>query len=124
MISILIVDDQPTVRRGLRMRLALEHDMQIVGEAENGEVALRLAQTLHPTIVLMDVEMPRLDGIATTAALRDLAPDSAVIMLSVHCDRRMKARAREAGAVAYLEKHTADAALLDTIRQSAPPDRD
>jgi len=67
-VRILVVDDQPKVRQGLRMMLALEPDLAIVGEAEDGTQALTLARSLHPDVVLMDVAMPNLDGIAATSA--------------------------------------------------------
>jgi NarL family two-component system response regulator LiaR len=79
MIRVLLVDDQQVVRRGLELRLHLEPDMDIVGEARNGTEALTLAQALAPDVVLMDVEMPEMDGIAATAALRALVSPSAVI---------------------------------------------
>src|SRR5215469_11545267 len=84
MIRVLLVDDQPAVRRGLRFRFQLEPDIQVVGEAGSGEEALQLVQTLTPTVVLMDIEMPEMDGISTMAALRALDGTSSVVMLSIH----------------------------------------
>src|SRR5512137_2901023 len=86
MIRLLIVDDQPAVRRGLQMRLAVEPDLSVVGEAADGEAALALAQEVCPDVVLMDVEMPHMDGIAAANALRRICPDISVIMLSIHDD--------------------------------------
>ena len=71
MIRLLLVDDQQGVRQGLRMRLTLEPDITVVGEANTGEQVLALVQSLAPDIVLMDVEMPGMDGIAATAALQE-----------------------------------------------------
>jgi NarL family two-component system response regulator YdfI len=116
-ISIVLVDDQATVRQGLRMRLTLEQDMEVVGEAESGEAALRLVRALSPDVVLMDVEMPGMDGIVATAALRATAPHVAVVILSLYDDARTRARAREAGAAAFVAKHQAKTALLATIRR-------
>src|SRR5438094_241611 len=78
MIRLLLVDDQQAVRRGLGLRLHLESDMQVVGEASTGKEALSLAQALTPDVVLMDLEMPEMDGIETTAALRTVVSQSAV----------------------------------------------
>jgi CheY-like chemotaxis protein len=73
MIRLLLVDDQPAVRRGLRMRLALEADFLVAGEAEDGVSALALMSELHPDVVVMDAQMPRMDGIIATVALRGLS---------------------------------------------------
>ena len=73
-ITVLLVDDQPTVRHGLRMRLELEPDIIVVGEAGDGAAALDMTTALHPDVVVMDVEMPEMDGITACAALRRLAP--------------------------------------------------
>jgi DNA-binding NarL/FixJ family response regulator len=119
MIRLLLVDDQPAVRRGLGLRLVLEPDMLVVGEASTGREALTLAQKLSPDVVLMDVEMPDMDGIETTAVLRATAPQSAVVMLSIHADTLTRARAQAAGAVAFVEKRGIIQDLLAAIRQAA-----
>jgi DNA-binding NarL/FixJ family response regulator len=119
MIRLLLVDDQPVVRRGLGMRLVLEPDMVIVGEASNGREALTMAQRLSPDVVLMDVEMPIMDGITTTATLHTTVPQSAVVMLSIHDDVLTRTRARAAGAAAFVEKCGTTEALLAAIRQAA-----
>jgi DNA-binding NarL/FixJ family response regulator len=119
MIRLLLVDDQPAVRRGLLMRLHLEPDIQIVGEASTGREALRLAQSLAPDVVLMDVEMPEMDGIEATAALRLAISQSAVVILSIHDDAQTRGRAQAAGAVAFVEKRGTTDSLLAAIRQAA-----
>jgi len=119
MIKLLLVDDQPIVRRGLRMRLMLEPDITVVGEASSGEQALVLVDSLAPDIVLMDVEMPAMDGIAATAAMRASTSQSAVVMMSIHDDDHTRARARAAGAAAFVEKSGTLEVLLATIRQTA-----
>jgi CheY-like chemotaxis protein len=86
-------------------------------EQQSGKEAIQLAQTLSPDVVLMDVEMPSMDGIAATAALRVAAPHVAVVILSLYDDARTRARAREAGATAFVAKHQAKTALLATIRR-------
>ena len=92
MITILLVDDQSIVRQGLRMELALEPDMTVVGEADSGEKALALAAHLQPNVVLMDVELPLMDGITTTAKLRAVAPTCAVVILSLYDDALARSR--------------------------------
>ncbi len=119
MIRLLLVDDQPVVRKGLRMRLTMEPDITVVGEASTGEEALVLVQRLAPDIVLMDVEMPGMDGIATTSVIRASIPQSAVVMLSIYDDVHTRARAKAAGAAGFVEKRGAIETLLAMIRQTA-----
>src|SRR5215469_11676662 len=119
MIRVLLVDDQPAVRRGLGILLHMEPDMQIVGEASTGREALVLAQTLIPDVVLMDIEMPEMDGITATAALRRVVPKSAVVILSISDDAQTRGWAQAAGAVAFVEKRRATKTLLSAIRQAA-----
>lgn len=116
MITIIIVDDQPAVREGLRMRLALEEDMQILGEARDGSEALDIVTRLRPDIVLMDMIMPELDGLTATQALRLLAPESQVIILTIHDDETSRKRALEAGAVGFVCKCDDETLLCETIR--------
>ncbi|HLL50791.1 MAG TPA: response regulator transcription factor [Thermomicrobiales bacterium] len=115
--SIVLVDDQATLRRGLRMWLTLEPDLEVVGEAESGEAALQLVRFMSPDVVLMDIEMPDMDGIAATAALRATSPHVAVVILSLYDDARTQARARDAGAAGFVSKHQAKTTLLATIRR-------
>lgn len=119
MINILLVDDQPTVRQGLRMRLALESDVQIVGEASDATAALELAPVLCPDVVVMDIEMPGIDGLAATRELHTVAPHSAVVILTLYDDAATRRRAHDAGAVAFVGKHEAAEALPAAIRQAA-----
>src|SRR5690606_15371860 len=111
-IRVLLADDQPTIRQGLRLRLGLEPDIDVVGEAGDGNDAVALATTLRPDVVIMDVTMPHLDGIDATHALRQQAPGSAVVILSLHDDASTRDRARLAGATAFIAKHEADSLLL------------
>ncbi len=119
MIRVLLVDDQAVVRRGLRVRFHLEPDLEVVGEASTGREALILAQTLTPDVVLMDIEIPGMDGIEATAALRRVVPQSAVVILSIHDDAQTRGRAQAAGAVAFVEKRGGTDRLLSAIRQAA-----
>ena len=119
MIKILLVDDQLAVRDGLRMRLELEPDLTIIGEARDGSEAVTLAQALVPDVVVMDVEMPGLDGIEAARQLRAKTPSMAIVMLSIHGDAPTRERAREAGMVAFVEKRAAIDVLLAEIRRAA-----
>ena len=117
MIRILLVDDQPAVRQGLRMRLALETDVLIVGEVGDGAAALDMTVALRPDVVVMDAEMPGTGGIAACAALRTLAPASAVVILTLYDDAVTRRRALEAGAIAFVGKSEAAEALTAVIRE-------
>ena len=119
MIRVLLVDDQSVVRRALRVRFHLEPDLEVVGEASTGSEALTLAQTLRPDVVLMDIQMPEMDGIEATAALRRVVPQSAVVILSIHDDTQTRGRAQAAGAVAFVEKRGETETLLSAIRLAA-----
>jgi DNA-binding NarL/FixJ family response regulator len=119
MIRLLLVDDQSIVRRGLSVRFQLESDMQVVGEASTGREALTLVRELAPDVVLMDIGMPDMDGIEATVALRMVAPQSAVVILSIQNDRQTRIRAQAAGATAFVEKRGATDMLLAAIRQAA-----
>jgi DNA-binding NarL/FixJ family response regulator len=119
MIRLLLVDDQPVVRHGLRVRFHLEPDMQVVGEASTGREALNLVQILSPDVVLMDIEMPDMDGIEATTALRTVVPQIAVVILSIHNDGQTRIRALAAGATAFVEKRGTTDTLLSAIRQAA-----
>jgi CheY-like chemotaxis protein len=118
-IRVLLVDDQSNVRRGLTMRLSLEPDIEVVGEAADGKAAVEAAQRLQPSVVLMDVEMPELDGIAATTEIRTALPRTAVVILTLHDDAATRARAEAAGAASFVPKHRMDGVLLDAIRRAA-----
>ncbi len=118
-IRVLLVDDQPVIRQGLRLRMATETDIAVVGEAGDGHAALDLAGRLTPDVIVMDIAMPGLDGIEATRTIRAKVPGSAVVILSLSDDAATRARAEAAGAAAFVAKHEADGLLLDTIRQLA-----
>lgn len=118
MIRLLLVDDHASVRQGLKMRLALEPDFTVVAEAGDGLSALLLAQQYSPDVIIMDIEIPGTDGITATQVLRSTLPSSKVVMLSLHEDAVTKARARNAGAVAFVSKTEATEALVAAIRNA------
>lgn len=120
MIRLLLVDDLSCVREGLRMRLALEPDLVVVGEASDGAQALALSREQTPDVVVMDIRLPVMDGIAATATLRDLAPRSAVVVHSLYEDAALRARARAAGACTFVGKHEGTEALVAAIRRAVP----
>ncbi len=101
------------------MLLSAEPDLSVVGEADCGQIALDLAKSLNPDVILMDGEMPELDGVITTTTLHHVRPEIGIIWLSVHDDKRTQARAREAGAAAFIAKTVPPESLLSAIRQIA-----
>jgi DNA-binding NarL/FixJ family response regulator len=116
-VRVLVVDDQAVIRRGLRMWLGVQPDLEVVGEAKSGEAAVVAAVALRPDVVLMDAEMPGMGGVAATAAVLAATPGVAVVVLSLHDDAPTRARAREAGAAAFVGKGTGEVELLATIRR-------
>jgi DNA-binding NarL/FixJ family response regulator len=121
MIRLLIVDDQHLIRQGLRTLLELEPDITVVGEAENGDTAVQHTQTLQPDVVLMDIRMPGMDGVAATAALCQGAgqgdrPTPKVLILTTFDDDEYVTAALQQGAVGYLLKDTPSETLADAIR--------
>jgi DNA-binding NarL/FixJ family response regulator len=123
-IRILLVDDEQNVRKGLRMRLTLEPDIEIVGEAADGAAALAVAQDARPDVIVMDVQMSGMDGIAATTLIRESIPACAVVMLSMHDGVADRLRAKAAGACAFVAKHDADRRLVEAIRQAADVHRE
>jgi len=120
---LLLVDDHKLLRQGLR-RAVEDAGFDVVGEAGNGEEAVRLAVELRPDLVLMDVTMPVLDGIEATRRLRQSAPEARVVILTMHGEEETVARALRAGAVAYLLKDCDTDQVADTLRAVAEGDTD
>jgi DNA-binding NarL/FixJ family response regulator len=118
-ISLLIVDDQALVRMGFRMLLEAEPGIRVVGEAATGDEALRLARELRPRVVLMDVRMPGLDGIAATRKLLELSPESRVIILTTFDLDEYAFGGLRAGASGFLVKDTRPQELLAAVRAVA-----
>jgi DNA-binding NarL/FixJ family response regulator len=118
-IRILLVDDHSVVRQGLKMFLALDSELEVVGEAADGAEALRLARQLQPDVVLMDLLMPVMDGIVATAAIRKELPDVEVIALTSVLEDASVTGAVRAGAIGYLLKDTQAEELVRAIRAAA-----
>jgi len=118
-ITILLVDDQPLFREGLRTLLSVQPDLKVVGEAGDGEEALKLCRTLKPAVVLMDLQMPVLDGVEATRRLHQEQPDSHVIVLTTFDDDEMVFDGLRAGALGYLLKDAPSEKLAEAIRAAA-----
>jgi DNA-binding NarL/FixJ family response regulator len=119
MITVLVVDDHSMVRAGLQQLLSSAPDIEVLGSAENGAQAVELASELHPDVVLMDLQMPVMDGVQATAALREQSPDSAVVIVTSFSDRDRIIGAVDAGAVGYLLKDASPDEILAGVRAAA-----
>lgn len=118
-IQILIVDDHAVVRQGLRMFLKADRDFRVVGEAANGSEAVERARQLHPDVVLMDLLMPVMDGIAATEVIRREQPETEVVALTSVLEHASITSAIRAGAIGYLLKDTRAADLRNAIKAAA-----
>jgi NarL family two-component system response regulator LiaR len=118
-IRVLIADDHSVVRQGLRMFLALDPEFEIVGEAADGAEALRLAHEFKPDVVLMDLLMPVMDGVAATSAIRRELPDIEVLALTSVLEDAAVVGAVRAGAIGYLLKDTSSDSLCQAIKAAA-----
>lgn len=115
-IGILIADDHPVVRQGLRTFLELQDDLEILGEASDGEEAVAKVRELLPEVVLLDLVMPRLDGIEATRRIRAASPSTKVIVLTSFADDEKVFPSVKAGAAGYLLKDVEPQALVEAIR--------
>jgi len=118
-LRILLADDQGIVRRGMRALLESEPGMDVVGEASDGQEALRLCEVVDPDVLILDVAMPKLNGIDVAAQAMKRRPDLKVIVLSMYADESYVVRALSAGARAYLLKEATDDDLLPAVRAVA-----
>lgn len=116
---ILLVDDHAVVRSGLRMLLENEHDVEIVGEAENAAEALNAAILLKPNVILMDIGLPDMSGIEATREIKKKVSDVAIVALTIHEDEEYFFKMLEAGASGYVPKRAAPDELLTAIRAAA-----
>jgi two-component system, NarL family, response regulator LiaR len=118
-IRILLVDDHAVVRQGLKMFLGLDPDLEVVGEAENGEEAVRMSGELNPDVVLMDLLMPVMDGITAIPLIRLKFPETEVIALTSVLEDEAVMKAMRAGAIGYLLKDTQAEELRRAIKAAA-----
>jgi NarL family two-component system response regulator LiaR len=115
-VRVMIVDDHDMVRKGLAVFLEAFDDLELVGEAANGKEAVRLCAEVQPHVVLMDLVMPEMDGIAATRAIRQVCPDVKVIVLTSFGDQDLVQRALQAGAISYLLKNASIDEIAVAIR--------
>ena len=113
---ILIADDHAILRTGLRLLIETQPNLSVVGEAENGREALEKARSLHPDLILLDLNMPEVDGMTVIPQLRREVPDSRILVLTMHDDAAHLRQALDAGASGYVLKKAVDQELLMAIR--------
>jgi DNA-binding NarL/FixJ family response regulator len=116
MLQILLVDDHEIVREGVKLLVNSQTDMKVVGEAANGEIAIKKTGDLHPDIVLMDVSMPELNGMKATRRIRRLYPNVKILTLTRHTDDGYLQQLIQAGANGYILKQSAPNELINAIR--------
>src|SRR6185369_13097867 len=116
-ITVLLAEDHTIVREGFRKMLELEGDFQVVGEAQDGRQAVSLAKKLRPAVVLMDIAMPKLNGLEATRQVLKAVPSTKVLMLSAHSDDAYVKKASESGAVGFLLKQTSAHEVCHAIRE-------
>jgi DNA-binding NarL/FixJ family response regulator len=116
-ISVLLVDDHSLVRRGFRRMLEDESDIRVVGEASDGEEAVKLARSLKPQVIVMDCALPGINGLQATRKILQLLPETLVLMLSMHTEETWVRQAIDAGARGYVLKNAMDLELSSAIRR-------
>ncbi len=121
-LRILLADDHAVVRQGFRLILNQQPDMEVVGEAGNGEEAVKLALQLKPSLIIMDIGMPKVNGVEATRRIIEGCPESLILILSMHKDAVYVRETLRAGAKGYLLKESIDQDLLRAIRSVAEGD--
>ena len=116
-ITVLLVDDHSLVRRGFRRMLEDESDMNVVGEASDGQEAVQQAQLLRPRVIVMDCALPEMNGIQATRRILEFAPQTLILMLTMHTEDTWVRQAFEAGAKGYVLKNALDLELSSAIRR-------
>ena len=118
-ISVLLVEDHSLVRRGFRRLLEDDPFIRIAGEASDGEEAVRLAGELRPNVVIMDCALPGINGLVATSRIREISPEIAVLMLSMHSEDTWVRKALKAGARGYVLKNAAELDLVAAVKRVA-----
>ena len=118
-ITVIIVDDHPIVRQGMEMLLETHDQIEVVGTAENGELAIQQVEANPPDVVLMDLNMPVMDGIAATRQIRQISPHTQVVVLTSHHEDALVFPAVKAGALSYLLKSATSDEVIDIILAAA-----
>ena len=118
-ISVMLVDDHSLVRRGFRRIIEDEPDLEVVGEAGNGEESIPLALRLRPRVIVMDCALPGVSGLVATQKILESAPETAILMLSMDSEDTLVRQAMAAGARGYILKNAIDLELVDAIRRVA-----
>lgn len=114
---LLIAEDHALVREGYRAMLASAEDLEVVGEAENGRMALEMCRSLAPNLVMMDVRMPEMDGLEATKRIKEAQPEVSVLMVTTHQDPDYLLDAIRSGAAGYILKESSKPELLDAVRR-------
>ncbi len=115
-IRVLLVDDHAVLRAGLRALINAESDMEVVGEAGNGEEAIARARDLRPDVVVMDIAMPRLNGLEATKKIVELGLPTKVLVLTMHSEEQYLTQVLQSGGMGYVLKRSADTELMEAIR--------
>ncbi|CAG0944726.1 Oxygen regulatory protein NreC [Anaerolineae bacterium] len=115
-IRVLLADDHAVLREGLRTLLSLQENIEVVGEAENGQLAVEMVKQLRPDVVVMDIAMPVMDGLEATRVLKQQQPDARVLILSQHDNREYVFSVLQAGAAGYVLKKSGGAEVITAIR--------
>ena len=122
-IRILIADDHQLLREGIRNFLSLEPDFEIIGEASNGEEAVTKAEALKPDVMLLDINMPKANGIEVASRLKESCPEVRILALTIHDDQNYMMNMIQSGAAGYLLKDVEPSMMVQAIRRWPPASR-
>lgn len=118
-IRILIVDDHALLRKAVRGLLESRNEFEVCGEAENGLQAIEMAAELKPDVVILDIVMPVMNGFEAARKIKEVSPDSRLVILSAYKDKQMLEEAKNVGAVCYVPKSDAERELIDAVKSAA-----